>query len=124
MDVKTVNLTFVQDPTTSHFIVRFAEGEEIDLIEHLAQVGEQNRLAHILAVIAVESILNGMTIEQEIDGERWRSLDDEWDFHPFRENFADEVRYAELRGMLRHHPTRPELVQLVDPSAPSEIGGR
>lgn len=44
-----------------------------------------------------------------IDGERWHRMDDE-----FAICFADELRYAELRGMLRHHPTRPELVQLVD----------
>jgi hypothetical protein len=51
----------------------------------------------------------------ETDGEAWLDLDsDGLPGVPVRELAETEIKYCEARKMLRHHPTRPNLVQIVE----------
>lgn len=76
---------------------------------------EVDRLAHELAAQWIGSILYSETEEIEVDGETWLDLNSpsSLEFLVIVQ-FADEIRYAELRNLLRHHPTQPNLVQIVE----------
>ena len=83
---------------------------------------EADRLAHELALASAISAIDSMASIREVDGETWRDLDYNCDGNgPIKDFLEDDCLYLELRGALRHHPTRPNLVQIV--TATVLIGG-
>jgi hypothetical protein len=66
-------------------------------------------LVHVLADEASISAVECMTLSKEIDGDKWLDLDSD-DI----EVLSREILYLEWRGLLRHHPTDPNLVQIVE----------
>lgn len=75
-------------------------------------IGIAMGIADELAFASFEGMCNGDMIDQRI----WTDL--ETLMHnsglPARVCFEAEIRYCELRGLLRRHPQRPSLVQRVD----------
>jgi hypothetical protein len=60
------------------------------------------------------SCIEGMTHPVDADGESWQSLDGDLFAGTILEALDREIRYAEARGLIRRHATRPELVQFVE----------
>lgn len=71
-------------------------------------------LAHVLADEASISAVECMTLSKEIDGDKWLDLDSDDIEGKNIEVLSREILYLEWRGLLRHHPTDPNLVQIVE----------
>lgn len=77
-----------------------------------ADAVELVRLAFQIADEQAWELVDSSSVEVERDGERWRDLADrEFDYLVELES---ELRYLELAGLLRRHPTEPRLVQLIE----------
>jgi hypothetical protein len=75
---------------------------------------EVSHLAHELAEMEARSLISSVSCEEEIDGVEWIDVtQDALAGEPVADACKDELRYLELRGMLEHHPTRPNLVRIV-----------
>ncbi len=73
------------------------------------------KLAYELADAAATSAIESMAYTVRINGEMWSDLASKGPGdEPLRVECANEIRYAEARKLLRHHPTRPYLVQIVE----------
>ena len=79
---------------------------------------EALRLAVELADELSFSSIDSQCRTEFVDGAQWADLDTQSSFDPrytVEEAFPDEIRYCELRGLLRRHPERPNLVQEIEP---------
>ena len=90
-----------------------ADSKQLTDDEQQDRFEEINTRALAIADAAVSSTIRSMTIDRYLDKEHWRNLATDFDGQPVSTVFSIEVEYAEMRGMLKHHPTRPELVQIV-----------
>jgi len=86
---------------------------------HFVICGPIDRLAYQIADECAPEIIISAATPEEIDGAIWYDLDTFGEghsgfsnpSHTVAEEFADELRYCEARGLLTHHPTRPNLAQ-------------
>jgi len=75
---------------------------------------EADRLAHHIAEETAVSTIECMTSTETVDGATWLDISVEGVFEPLNVEADDEIRYLELRNMLRYHPTNHNLVQIVE----------
>lgn len=76
---------------------------------------EINKRALALADQYINSLIDGNTVCEEVDGELYADLKSlVFSTRTFKKEFAFEVEYAEARGLFSHHPTRPNLIQIVE----------
>jgi hypothetical protein len=76
---------------------------------------EENDLAHGIAEEAARGLIESISVEEEIDGREWIDINHvALDVETVAEACEDDIRYLELRGLLEHHPTRPNLIRLVE----------
>jgi hypothetical protein len=72
---------------------------------------EVDRLAHEVAERAARVLIDSCSILEEEDGREWRNLDDkEFDYLA---ELDVELKYLELRGILRRHPTERHRVRVL-----------
>jgi hypothetical protein len=84
---------------------------KVELVAYHASC-ERERLAQEIATTASLELVDSCSVEVERDGEKWRDLSDrEYDYLVECE---DELRYLELAGRLRRHPSEAKLVQFVE----------
>lgn len=57
-------------------------------------------------------LIESCTVDIVLDGEPWLTFGGGQRCNELREDCADEIDYLEARGLLRRHPTRPELVRI------------
>jgi limonene-1,2-epoxide hydrolase len=75
---------------------------------------EEYTLAQKIATETCVSTIECMTTEETIDGATWIDISVMGVFKPVNLEAAEEIRYLALRNLLRYHPTRPNLVQIVE----------
>jgi hypothetical protein len=77
---------------------------------------EINAMARELADEAVRLTIEGGALLEFIGGETWFNTDCSTlrGCGTLRNSLELAFRYAEARNLLRHHPTRPNLVQIVE----------
>lgn len=68
---------------------------------------EIDRIAHELAAEHSKAIIESMTLYVNAEA-KWLDLE------TLPPSCAKELQYAEARKLLRHHPTRPNLVQIIE----------
>jgi hypothetical protein len=80
----------------------------------------EDSLAHEFAALWVVSLIETDCWTESSLGDVWLDLETPMPnvagmvASTFREDSAREIQYAEARNLLRHHPTRPNLVQIVE----------
>jgi len=72
---------------------------------------EVDRLAHEIAEEAARELIDSNSFVEMRDGVEWRDLTDK-EFDCLVE-LELELKYLELRGILRRHPTKPQLVRVL-----------
>jgi hypothetical protein len=75
---------------------------------------EADKLAHEIATENALLIIDCTAAEQDMDGETWFDIDSLALHRKVREEMASELRYLELRGLVKHHPTLDNLIQLTE----------
>lgn len=75
---------------------------------------EINNLARELADESVVNLIESMTHSEMVDNELWHNLDSPFFEDSVAVSFERDIRFAEARGLLRHHPTQNNLVQIVE----------
>jgi hypothetical protein len=68
---------------------------------------EIGRIAHELAAEHSKALIESMTLYADTEA-GWLDLE------TLPPSCAKELQYAEARKLLRHHPTRPNLVQIIE----------
>lgn len=69
-------------------------------------------LAFDIADESAASLVDSVTIDVEVDGEKWLSFRDDEMGDQYREDCANEIDYLEARGLLHRHPAQKHLVRI------------
>ena len=80
-------------------------------------MSEVNKLAHQIALESACTIIECHTLHVKDIGEDWFDLNDTELGVPLGIFLKDELRYLTLRDALRWHPSKPNLVRIVEVAA-------